>query len=59
MPNIESHLVWNPGKRAFVGRESEKFSNDDERMLHVVENGLYAKKLTNINDTESSISCAT
>ena len=41
VPNVESHLVWNPGKRAFVGRESEKFSNDDERMLHVVENGLY------------------
>ena len=31
---------WNPGKRIFLGLKEELFSNDDKKMLEIVEKGL-------------------
>ena len=40
IPKEISGFEWNPGKRVFVGRKDELFSNDDEKMMELVENGL-------------------
>ena len=45
VPSRKPELSWDPGKRIFVGHEKELFSNDDERMLRIVDIGLNTERL--------------
>ena len=45
VPSLKPELSWDPGKRIFVGHEKELFSNDDERMLRIVDIGLNTERL--------------